>query len=741
MLRKPLFAFLLLASISFAANTTGSCGTLGIVGENYTLNQSVSINATNCFNVTAANVTLDCAGFSITGNNSTNSYGVSANQNNTVVKNCAISEFQHAILFNFSSGGTARNNSLNTTHGTGNAILLNRSNLTLVEGNTLWSANLSGVSLLSSNNSTIANNTGTTYSNNSASAAVIYLSASLYNVIDNNTGIAAGLCGGGAYLNSGSNWNNVTRNNLTTNGGGISCSPVFGSSANNNYVAGNTAYNSGNSSSVIPGYSLGIYFIFSSNGIIRDNRVAANSIFDWVGAIALFGSTGFLIANNTVNETGTAGGGITLIFSTSAATIMNNTVNSSGGPALLLWGDGTSLLNNTVTGNSLASASNSSIFAYDRVRNSTFANNTLASSGGAGTLVVLDGSSGNNTFYWNNFSATSGYYVNDSNGSNMWNASVNGQQEGNLWANVLDGSVSIAYSSSSSYGTNWHIGNGGEGYPYNSTNSLGKVAAGVVDYAPLFYAVPSPAPQTGGSLYIPTALSYSFNCSNGSLSISANSGATALSGIRIRLTNSGAFNPRFAATGTDGIAFFTITESGKYYAESQQSGAYSPAYISPFDLELCGQIATPAQPEQNYSVPPAEQGQNASNSTPQQPPPDDGKADAQASITDAETALASALKEGKDISGAAWRLSAAKAAYGRGDYLAAQKLAAEAEQLADSARARQPPMEEKSGGGPAVPSPPQQSPAIGFGVIAAIAIGIAIAGVLVYLFLLHGRRK
>ena len=102
-----------------------ACRTFSTANSQYTLNQSVSIAGATCFTVSAANVTLDCNGFSITGNNTTSTYGAYSTQSNTTVKNCNISNFQHAIYFNGAGNGTIENNTVSTAHATGNGIYVN----------------------------------------------------------------------------------------------------------------------------------------------------------------------------------------------------------------------------------------------------------------------------------------------------------------------------------------------------------------------------------------------------------------------------------------------------------------------------------------------------------------------------------------------------------------------------------------------------------------------------------------
>lgn len=109
-----LFFLTVFSATSSANNITGVCGTLGTVGENYTLNQSVSINGATCFTVSATNITLNCNGSSITGDSTVATYGVLSGQINTFVMNCTVSNFAVAVYL---SGVNAKiqNSSLRST--------------------------------------------------------------------------------------------------------------------------------------------------------------------------------------------------------------------------------------------------------------------------------------------------------------------------------------------------------------------------------------------------------------------------------------------------------------------------------------------------------------------------------------------------------------------------------------------------------------------------------------------------
>ncbi|MCX6769741.1 MAG: hypothetical protein NT051_03605, partial [Candidatus Micrarchaeota archaeon] len=216
-----------------------------------------------------------------------------------------------------------------------------------------------------------------------------------------------------------------------------------------------------------------------------------------------------------------------------------------------------------------------------------------------------------NTFYWNNFTATSGLYINDTNSSNFYNTSMGGHGEGNIYANVMNGSVLINGSTSSGYGHGLFIGTNGS-WPYNSTTSGNMVTFGVVDYAPLTLnnvSAPSAPPASyggGGSSSTPVTLTSSFDCASGSVNITATASGNLISGATISLTESdnAILNRLFATTDSGGIAHFTIAASGSYSAETASGAYYGTLPSTAFDL--CGQmppVQDVAHPEQNTTPP------------------------------------------------------------------------------------------------------------------------------------------
>jgi hypothetical protein len=104
-----------------------------------------------------------------------------------------------------------------------------------------------------------------------------------------------------------------------------------------------------------------------------------------------------------------------------------------------------------------------------------------------GTDYTAGGTSGN-VICLNNFTTVGNLpYIRDMNGTNAYNCTFDGKNQGNAYANVLNGSV-IAKGTVNSSISGLYIGTAGAGVPYTNVSSLGKFAcnfAGCQDNAPL----------------------------------------------------------------------------------------------------------------------------------------------------------------------------------------------------------------------------------------------------------------
>ncbi len=116
--------------------------------------------------------------------------------------------------------------------------------------------------------------------------------------------------------------------------------------------------------------------------------------------------------------------------------------------------------------------------------NGAYSNNTFIASSNA--HVYMDAVSYGNVISANNFTGDPAYYVYDLNGGNSLNGTAASHPQGNIYSNVMNGSVTvISFNRTASSIPGLFIGDIGSGYPYNSTTSQGKVFGSGADYAPL----------------------------------------------------------------------------------------------------------------------------------------------------------------------------------------------------------------------------------------------------------------
>ena len=163
-------------------------------------------------------------------------------------------------------------------------------------------------------------------------------------------------------------------------------------------------------------------------------------------------------------------------------------------------------------------------------------NITFASFKGTGISIAFSPSSSNNIICLNKFTNTSDYYVRDLNGTNSYNCTYDGKNQGNAYANVLNGSIEVVGSARSSV-AGLYIGTTGAGVPYDITSSAGKFScsfAGCADYAPLNTFVCGNLNETG-TYTMTTDLSTAippttFSCYQESANVSTSCGGLATGG-------------------------------------------------------------------------------------------------------------------------------------------------------------------------------------------------------------------
>lgn len=446
-----------------------ACGTLGTNNSVYTLTQTINGANTNpaCIYVTAENVTLDCDGYSI------NALGVSydglyTNSFNTTVQNC--------YLKNFGYG----NNGYDVVYDT------------------------------YANNGTIKNTTATYDDGAPSSGYGLYMLSSYNNISDCN------LAGGSdAFISSTMHWyglvlssshdNNIK--NITANGG-----IKFSSSDNNTLNICSCDEHAGGGS-----HNWFALYLLNSNGNIITNCSTISYRDHGESPIYLSSSNNNVIINVSGDDRSEGGAGITLSSSNNntisncsatktddngdvgygihLSSSSNNTIDNCyiAGKGFALHEEGYAIRLDTSNGNVIKNSeliAQTAAYGYDwsvyivSSSNNTFKNNTLSDSGHK-TLLTIDASSDSNIFYWNNFTNVGSNYVDDTNGNNYYNSSESGNNEGNIWYNVMNGSVLIGGYAYSLGFPSLYVGFNGTNYPYNHSNSLNKVSTGVIDYAPI----------------------------------------------------------------------------------------------------------------------------------------------------------------------------------------------------------------------------------------------------------------
>jgi len=434
---------------AFAYNNVSNvsiCQTFSVAGENYTLNQSVSKNGGSCFIVSAANVTIDCGGKSITGNNAGSDYaGIYSNQLKTTVKNCNISGFTYNIYFDSgANNGTIKDTNITALTGE-MGIYMDTTSYSELSNLIVTSVDFEAVYLYRANRYAVMNNVAATSTGGTPG------------VTTTNQGIR---------LDLGSNFTTIANSTGTSihNVGIYSKANCYNTTIINSTGSSNSSY--------------GMQILNSPNTLIINSTASSNT----GGAILIFTSSH---NSSFINSTARGGAMGFYIYEANDTRVVGSTMFANTLYAAVLLRDAhrSIFANNTMNGSGVEALE---IFYPASSKNNLFINNTFISNI---TLVFINNSaSGNNTFYWNNFTDTSGLYVNDINGSNRYNTTVNGKAEGNIWHNVQNGSVNVAGAFLSGYGQGLYLGSSGTGYPYNNTSSAGKFAcnfAGCLDYAPL----------------------------------------------------------------------------------------------------------------------------------------------------------------------------------------------------------------------------------------------------------------
>ena len=238
-----------------------------------------------------------------------------------------------------------------------------------------------------------------------------------------------------------------------------------------------------------------------TNTTIRNCTVA-----NYTAAIATFTGQYSSILDTTIyrtpNVTGTLATATMVAINGSDQAIYrsNFTINagsasSQGTPySLSLSGTRATLANNTFASYAPSPAN---CLLLNSLNSSTIAKNAIIGNNlTAAGLVNITLASGNNTFYWNNFTYTGAaaagtYLIKDLNGTNRYNGTTwVGTNEGNIWPDVMNGTVAISGATISSGDFSaLFIGTQGANYPYNNSSRAAALFScsfsGCGDYRPL----------------------------------------------------------------------------------------------------------------------------------------------------------------------------------------------------------------------------------------------------------------
>lgn len=479
--------------------TLSACGTALSANTVYTLNQTINNSGATCLTISATNVTINCAGYSILGGNNTATYGIriTSTGNSSTIGNCTISGYENAIFYDDGGAGYLHNSTLSSYVSGGEALYFDRlgSGNSLIENLTVYSNADDALQVDDGMRNTFRRIIAST---NAVSAGRgIYINLAHFSVIDNSTSMASSgsddtpyycqntngfiIANSTGYLRSTSSTDgvfettgtcqNATLKNMTlktiVNGGDVAMLNING----NNITFDNiTGY----------GVSRGIYGSSSFNITVKNSVVIVNGT---ASAITFDNADDLVVWNNTLYAEG--------------ATTLN--LNSGTERAIIR--------DNTIFGGNRTSAATAVVTLAFNDKHDRIWNNTIISPGQNTTLLSVQSNASNITVYWNNFTRTTSNMVTDANGTNFYNSTISGQNEGNIWFNT--GSNNLSGSTDSGI-PNYKIATSGTAYPVNITTnpkfSCNFVGCG--DFAPLFIPSASTCTYSSGNW----AITCSDNC-------------------------------------------------------------------------------------------------------------------------------------------------------------------------------------------------------------------------------------
>jgi parallel beta-helix repeat protein len=401
------------SNVAYALTEIDSCQSLGIAGEYYVLNQSITGSITvDCISIEAANVVFDCDGYYI--RNTTAAYsGVISDVTNSTIKNCNItmeSTWQGVgIRLVGADNSYILNNTLNSQ---GYGLLLTATDNTRIENNTANYNNEAGITLQTSSTSNVIINNTASYSlgGGESGHGIQILSSSLNNVTDNT---ANSNFFNGIILGNSANNNIVANNTLNSNNNiGIALWANSGNVLTNNNIwdCGTTSSGCINVGNNVDGTTVtGGIINLSSNYLIYIGTDSNNNVFQDIRLYNTGGASGdnaihVLSSDNTfdnltIYDPGSANSGIYSTSDYMTVTNCNITMaNTVGGTGIEFAGsDFSTVKNNTLSNNYYGIyASGADDTVYD--------NNTASSNSKTGIFVTASSGSNltNNTANANN---------------------------------------------------------------------------------------------------------------------------------------------------------------------------------------------------------------------------------------------------------------------------------------------------------------------------------------------------
>ncbi|MEM2137949.1 MAG: right-handed parallel beta-helix repeat-containing protein [Candidatus Anstonellaceae archaeon] len=242
----------------------------------------------------------------------------------------------------------------------------------------------------------------------------------------------------------------------------------------------------------------GIAMYISPTGT-NTNNIINNSILISGGDALVVRSASNQILNTNSTSTDSSGIGKSALYVTASSNTFYNVIfNQTASTGFTAYSSGGS--SNTYNASKFQGVAKAGLTLLSISSNNIITNNTFLSTSG----IHVDLTSGTgNTFYWNNFTSTTGSFVRDTVGTNYYNST-----EGNIWFNVQNGSVVITGTSHSSAFPSLYIGSAGPGYPYNNSTSQSKFScnfAGCADNKPLTPTQANNAPTIFAISVVPSS--------------------------------------------------------------------------------------------------------------------------------------------------------------------------------------------------------------------------------------------